>query len=63
MTKIKLIENNALVPLEDSMYIIFHKPTKKSFQYNQKAMQFKQISLDEHVWSTRYLLCQAAIFH
>ena len=44
------------------MYIIYHEPTKRSFLYNQKAMQFKQTSLHECEWSLRHLLCQDMIF-
>ena len=57
------VENNALVPLENNIYIIFPKPTKRSFQYNQKTMQFKQIRLDVFEWSTRHLLHQDVILH
>ena len=52
------VANNTLVPLENNMYIIFHEPNKKKFQYDQKTMQFKQTCLHECEWSTRYLLCQ-----
>ena len=45
------------------MYIIYHEPTKRSFQYDQRTMQFKQISLSECEWSMRHLLCQDVIFH
>ena len=52
-----LIENDAKVPIENSMYIIYHEPTK-SFKYDQKMKQMKQIS----VYQMRLLLCQDAIF-
>ena len=29
-------DNNALVPVETSMYIIFHEPTRRNFRYNPK---------------------------
>ena len=57
------VENNAIVPLENNMYIFYHEPTKRSFQYNQNTKQFKQMSLHEYGWSMRHFLCQDMIFH
>ena len=33
--------NNALVPVETSMYVTFHKPTRRNFRNNKKTRQFK----------------------
>ena len=30
------MENDAIVPIENTTYIIYHDPAKKSFQYDQK---------------------------
>ena len=30
------VENNAIVPVDNSIYVIYHKPTKRSFRYDQK---------------------------
>ena len=30
------IENDAIVPIENSMYIIHHDPSKSSFKYDKK---------------------------
>ena len=57
------VQNNTLVLVENNMYINFHKLTKRGFQYDQKTMQFKQISVHECKWSIRYLLYQDIILH
>ena len=57
------METNAIVPIEINMYVIYHEPTKRSFQYDQKTMQFKQIILHECELFTRHLLHQDVIFH
>ena len=57
------IDNNAVGPLETNMYILFHEPAKGSFQYDPKTMQFRQVRLEECVWSTTHLLCQDVIFY
>ena len=54
----------ALLPAEDSMYIIFHKPKKKrNFRCNLEIRQFRQIKAENCDWTTRYLLCQDVIFN
>ena len=53
-----LIDNNATVPIENSMYAIYHNHTKRSFQYDHKTKQFQQISVHECELTTRHLLCQ-----
>ena len=56
-------DTNTLVPVETSMYLIFHKPTKWNFTCNPEIRQFRQIRTEECDWTTRYLLCQDVIFH
>ena len=31
------VENDAIAPIEDNIYIIYHDPTKQSFKYDQKT--------------------------
>ena len=45
------------------MYVIYHGPMKRSFRYDQKTKTFQQIDIKECELTTRYLLCQDAIFH
>ena len=56
------VQNNRIVPIEN-MCIIYHDPTKRGFQYNQKTRQFKQVSLHECKLSMRHLLRKDVIFH
>ena len=56
------VENNAIVSIANSMYVIYHDPIK-SFKYNQKTKTFQQIDIQECELTTRHLLCQDAIFH
>ena len=44
------------------MYVIYHESTNRSFQYDGKTMQFKQISFHECELYMRHLLCQDMIF-
>ena len=55
--------NNALVPAETIMYVIFHEPTRRIFRYDPKSRQLKQVRVEKCAWTTRYLLCQDVIFH
>ena len=48
---------NVLIPVETSMYIIVHEPTRRSFRYNPKTMQFRQVKGENCDWTTRYLSC------
>ena len=57
------VENNAVVPLDNSNCVIFLEPTKQCFRYNHQTMQLAQVGLDECNWSVRYLLCQDIILH
>ena len=57
------IENEAIVPIENSMYVVYHDPTKRSFKYDQKTKQIQQISVYNCKLRMRLLLCQDAIFH
>ena len=56
------VENDVIVPIENSMYVIYHNPTDRTFRYNKKKT-FQQIDMQECELTTRYLLCQDAIFH
>ena len=56
-------DNNALVLVETSMYIIFHELTKRNCRYNPKTRQFRQVRKEEYDWTMRYLSCQDVIFH
>ena len=39
------VENDFIVPTKNSMYVIYHDPTKRSFKYDQKMKQFQQVSV------------------
>ena len=39
--------NDATVPTENSMHIIYHDPTIRSFKYDQNRKQMQQISVYE----------------
>ena len=41
------VENDAIVPMESSMYVIYNDPTKRGFRYGQKTKTFKQINIQE----------------
>ena len=56
-------DNNELVLVETSIYVIFHEPNRRNFRYNPKTMQFRQVRVEECDWTTRYLLYQDIIFH
>ena len=56
-------DNNTLVPVETSRYIIFREPTSRNFRYNPKTRQFRQVMVEECKWTTRCLLCQDLIFN
>ena len=62
MQKQAYIENYAIIPIENNMYVIYHESTKRSFKYDFKPKQMQQISTYEHKLSMRFL-CQDAIFH
>ena len=50
-------DKNALVPVENSVGIIFHEPTRRNCRYNPKTMHFRQVMVQDCYWTTRYLLC------
>ena len=54
---------NAVVLHKNSIYIIFHGPSKRNFRYIPETRQFKQIQENDCDWTTRYLLCQYVIFN
>ena len=57
------IENNALVPLEDSNYAIFYEPTKLYFKYSHQTMQLSQVRCDEINSWRKHLLSWDVILH
>ena len=57
------INTNALVPAENSMYIIFCETTKRNFRYTLEIRQLRQIKAEDYAWTTRFLLCQDVIFN
>ena len=57
------VDTRALVPTENSMYVILHEPTKWNFRYTPMIRQFRQIEAEDCEWTTRYLLCQDVIFN
>ena len=57
------VENDAIVPIENSMYVIYHDPIKRSFRYDQKTKTFQQIDMQECELTARHLLCHDTIFH
>ena len=57
------IENNTLVPLENSNYVIWNEPTKHHFRYNHQTLQLNQAKYNKCKWSMRNLLCQDIILH
>ena len=50
------IEINALVPSQNSNYVIIHEPTKCCFRFNHQTMQISQVRCDECNWSMKYIL-------
>ena len=46
-------ENDAIVPIENSTYVIYHDPTKRSFKCDHKMKQMQQISIYECELSMR----------
>ena len=45
------------------MYVIYHDPTKRSFEYDHKMKQLQLISAHECELSPKHLLCQDVVFH
>ena len=48
-------ENDAIFPIQNSMYVIYHDPTKRSFEYDKKTKQFQQFSIHKCELTTRHL--------
>ena len=57
------VENDAIVPIENSMYVTYPNSMKRWLHYDQKMKQFQQISICDCALTMRHLLCQDAIFH
>ena len=47
-----LTDTKALIPAENSMYIIFHEPTKRNFRWNPEIRQCRQARAEECDWTT-----------
>ena len=48
-------DNKTVVPVETSMYVVFHEPTRRNFRYNPKTLQFRQIRVEECDSTARYI--------
>ena len=57
------VDNNARMPTEGCMYVIFHEPMKRYFRYNPASNQFKLTNARDCDWMIRYVLCRDYIFH
>ena len=57
------MENDATVPIENSMHIIYPDPQKEVLNMTKKKKQMQQISTYECELSMRLLLYHDTIFH
>ena len=44
------VDTTTLVPTKNSMYVIFHEPTKRNFRYNPTSRQLWQIEAEDCEW-------------